>query len=458
MPARFKKSGTYYVSQWGGSSLNAGTAEAPFAHPNDLATATVSSIVLGTGVYKGGISALASGQRILIGDGDVIVDLQGGNLITPPYSGLYTENIHFRNVNALGSTVNVAIYRNNIYENVSSFYGNYSMEHRNCVFFPNLNPINLTGPGFGALFYNCMLMCSMSPSSLGALIGNYIPRGVVLSFNSLTNWNNSTLVRNNCINGQISILGTIYESKLNADGTPRSDANPAYLDLATLNPNFYTTAGNYSCEDDDVEILDLKNRCVSPSSHLLKKYDGGFVGGVRPAKFISLSDPQFQVTYTRIDTTNPTSVVVQEGEFDGTVRMTGKISNSLVSSTFFAIRSIMQYWNGVNAPNVENNNVPDAVKTLNLLASEIDKPRRLTYLMRTSQDATANQASSSAIWDNDGGTPGEYLLFEANTVPAHIGGVFGTLGNGDPRVTGGLETPFNFRAVDIIFMLDNNRD
>lgn len=444
MPGRFKKEGTFYVSEWGGDSLNDGSAETPFAHPSDVTTSNVWT-VLGTGVYKN----QASTSRRWQGDGNV-------KLIASPALTLHTNQ--FKNIHLIGasSTQQISTYYTEcIIEDFTSIgYGSSCLMHR-CVIKGSFQINGSPSNNVWNQIHNCIILCDLGGSTNYQFQGNYLAKGCNFTIAAVTD------SYGNCINGTLTnrATGLVYEFKTYYDGVPRPDANPAYGDVLDIWPNITSTFQNFACREEEVKFLDVNNKLVEPDSMLLSNaYMGHFIGAVKPAKFIPITDSNFQVTFTRMDTTNPDSVVVSSGELDGTVRMTGKISNSLVSSSLLVLRSILQFWKGATAGTSENNNVPDAVKTLGLLASEIDKPRRLTYLMRTSQDANANQASPVAIWDNDSAPEGEYLLFEANTIPAHIGSVYGTLGNGDPRATGGTESSFNFRSVDIIFMLDNDRD
>lgn len=449
MPGRFKVSGTDYVSEWGGSAANDGTNPlTPYASPADINVALANRIVvLGTGVYRG---IFPNVFRTYRGDGRAVVDFLGGGSTST--LAIQMENCIIRNGLPLRHLNPASGWIRNIYENCEFSGGTNTL--LNSILKPKLSgtPVNV-----GTHFYSTssIILASVTGASLGnVILGSFISKDCIIPWGAAQALGAGQFA-NNCFNGILSRNGINYELKQLFDGSPRPDANPAIADLSTIFAGVYTS-GNFACVDP--EFLDLESRIVKPTSPLLRRSQSGeFVGSVKPGKFVPITDPSFQVTFTRMNTSNPEAAIVSAGQNDGTVRMTGRISESLVSSRFFGVRSIMEYRKSAAAGSVENNNVPDAVKLLGLLPAEIDKPRRLTYLMRTSLDPNANQSSPDAIWDNNGATAGEYLLFEANTAPAHIGGPSGTRGNGDPRATGGTETPFNFRSVDIIFLLDNAR-
>jgi hypothetical protein len=451
MPGRFKNSGIYYISEWGGNDANAGTD--PLL-PRATLTAlpgVSGTVVIGAGVYKGSVGGGL--VRTLQGDGGmVILDGLGGNISVSNTS--IFRNLWLRNFASVSHGAAAPGSYDNIYENIviTAAPGNSPFFYRS-IFLPHATPT--TSPAFQG-YWNCIILNGInSTSSLNhRIVASYVAKNITVPFTPGHTFPASTF-DNNCFNGKISISGIVYELKQLFDGSARPDADPGILDLVTVFPAVYTR-GNFACVDP--EFLDLFSKVVKPTSPLLKRSsDGYFIGAVRPGKFIPITDPSFQVTFTRMNTGNPDSAVVSAGQNDGTVRMTGKISESLVSSRYLGVRSILQFWKGAAGGTSENNNVPDAVKLLGLLPAEIDRPRRLTYLMRTSLDPNANQSSPDSIWDNDGATSGQYLLFEINTAPAHIGSPSGTRGNGDPRATGGVESPFNFRSVDIIFLLDNAR-
>ncbi|MFN3758428.1 MAG: hypothetical protein ACK4SF_04355 [Algoriphagus aquaeductus] len=449
MPGRFKLSGNWYVSEWGGNNANAGTD--PLLPKATIANVPNSNgvVVIGAGVYKE--NAFGSAIKTMQGDGLVIIDGLGGSLGLANTS--VWKNIWIKNASNLGHLLNASANTDNIYENVAAVtaQNNFFAASRS-IFLPST--VKLTNGFITTISCIILEQFNMSQTS-NVWTGCFIAKNITWVVSATETFAAGNF-DNACINGKISRNGILYESKKLWDGSARPDADPGILDIIDVFPNFYAR-GNFACVDP--EFLDLFSKIVKPTSPLLKRSHGGyFVGAVRPGKFVPITDPAFQVTFTRMNTSNPDSAVVSAGQNDGTVRMTGRISESLVSSRFLGVRSILQFWKGAAGGTGENNNVPDAVKLLGLLPAEIDRPRRLTYLMRTSLDPNANQSSPDSIWDNNGATAGQYLLFEINTAPAHVGSPSGTLGNGDPRATGGAESPFNFRSVDIIFLLDNDRD
>lgn len=442
MPGRFKKLGVFYISEWGGSSGNPGTAELPFATLANV-TANNQNTVIGTGVYDGS-SATA---KKWFGDGLVIIRANP-NLQTHTN---YYENCYLKNgtgTQLIGTTFLDCILEN--FTNISS--GSNCIIER-CIIKDNF-VITLGVNHAWSRVHNSIILCDLGGYTNFQFQGNYVAKNVKVMMNGFADSNG------NCINGKIiqRSTGLLFEIKTYWDGTPRPDADPEVGDITSIDSTFLTTRQNFACREEEVGFIDVLNKIVSPDSKLLRNsYMGPFVGAVRPGKLISLDDNNFQVSFTRIDTSNPLSVRVASGQLDGEIRITGKISDSIVSSTFLGLRTILQYFKGAAGGSTENNNVPDGVKQLGLLASEIDKPRRLTYFMRTSLDPNANQSSPANIWDNDIGQAGTWYLMEVNTSPGLIGTGAGAFGNGDPRATGGVESPINFRSIDIRVVLDNAR-
>lgn len=451
--SRFKVSGNLYVSQWGGSDANAGTdptlPKASIAGTSAVAGAT---LVIGAGVYKE--NTFGSATRVVIGDGKVIINgLSAGIGLG---TGSSWKNIWFKNVTALGHGNAVDGNNNNIYENVIGFNspGANPGIYRSIVL-ENATP--LTSPGNFTLI-NCLIFNSLTvqvATGTTTLQACYVSKNAIIPVSNTSTFPVNSF-DNNCINGKVSRNGIVYELKLNWDGSARADADPGVLDLIDVFPAVYTR-GNFACVDP--QFLDVYSKTVLPTSVLLKRAQNGFyIGAVVPAKIIRLDEPTFQFTYTNINTTNPLAVSTSAGQPFGQVRMTGKVSDTPVSFSVFSLRTILAFWKGAAGGTAENNNVPDAVRLLGLPAGSIDKPRRLTYQMRTSLSTTANQASADSVWDNDGaGIAGVYLIHEDGTVPQHApsGGV--TYGNGDPRAIGAPLSSFNFCSIDIIVTLDQER-
>lgn len=442
MPGRFKITGNNYVSEWGGNSLNPGTPESPYASIVDAPNTANLITVIGTGIYKHAWPAVTSGRQFL-GDGKVEIDALGSNVSC---AGQF-KNLKIKNGASLTIASSSVLIEDCIIENFSIGIANWSPVLKRNIF-KNVPITTMSGQ-----IRNSILLDSFGGTPAWMFYGCYIPKGTIVTVSNAFNFASPT---NNMINGLVSRAGILYECKLLADGSPRPDADPAYADFATLAPNFYTTQRNFA---GDPKFLDLESKIVEPDSDLLKTtFDSLFVGAVRPGQLIRLDNPNFQFTYTRINTSNPLAVQVAAGQTDGEIRITGKISDTLVNSRYIGLRSIFEYFKGATGGTGENHDVPDAVKQLGLLASEIDKPRRLTYWMRTSLDPNANQASPASIWDNDGSGAGTWLLMEVNTEPRHVSGVGTIYGNGDPRGGGQVGSTFNFRSIDIRVVLDNDRD
>lgn len=450
--SRFKISGNWYVSEWGGNDANAGTDPT-------LPKASISSVpntngvvVVGTGVYKG--NTFGTATKTIIGDGKVIIDALNGALGLGNTSGW--KNVWIKNATSIGHGSAVEGSSNNIYENVIGFNSpsNRAGIYRSIIL-EHSTP--LTSPG-SFTFVNCLIFNNVSVLAVTgdvALVGCFVSKNVIIPVANASVFG-ANVFDNSCVNGKISRNGILYELKQNWDGTTRADADPAVLDIITVFPAVYTR-GNFACVDP--EFLDIYSKSVLPSSPLLKRAQGSvYVGAVVPAKIIRLDEPTFQFTFTNINTTNPLAVSTSAGQPFGQIRITGKLSDTPVSFSIFSLRTILAFWKGAAGGTSENNNVPDAVRLLGLPSGSIDKPRRLTYLMRTSLSPTANQSSPDSVWENDGaGVAGTYLLMEDGTVPQHapFGGI--TYGNGDPRAIGAPLSSFNFCSVDIIVVLDQER-
>jgi hypothetical protein len=449
---RFKIVGDYYLSSWGGDNANAGTnpdlplfnlAAAALGAGSVGTVTTQKNIVLGTGYYIGNFVANSINYRSFFGDGRAVVDFANSNVtqgisfilknlvlkncpLISPGNGVRIESCFLDNMASIGG--NPGTLLNNVFKSSCTFNS-------------------------GHVIQNCIILGNFGGGSLVTFRGNFVKKGVIVTVSAATAL--TTTFTNNCFNGLISRNGILYELKKLRDGSARPDADPGILDIATISPNVYTTYVNFA---GDPKFLDLESKIVEPDSDLLKTtYESLYVGAVKPGKIVRLDDPNFEFTYARINTSNPLSVLVASGQPDGEIRITGKISDSLVSSRYLGLRTIFEYLKSALGGSGQNRDVPDGVKFLGLLPAQINRPRRLTYFMRTSLDPGANQASPGAIWDNDGVNPGEYLLFEVNTEPRQVslGGAF--YGNGDPRGDGQIGSAFNFRSVDIKIVLDNSR-
>jgi hypothetical protein len=451
--SRFKIPGNAYASEWGGNNANAGTDP---TLPK-LTIAGLSALggvnVIGSGVYRennfGGLA------KTMQGDGRVIIDGLNGSLGLA--GGSVWKNIWFKNVSSLGHSNAQNANVDNIYENVQGHLSpNNTFAANRSIFLPSANPLNTVG--LGATVYNCIVLnpivITNTIYSLG-WSGAFFSKNVILPTGNTETFAAANNFDNACINGQISRNGILYESKRNWDGSVRTDADAGVLDIITVFPAFYTR-GNFSCLDP--EFLDIYSKTVKPTSPLLKRaFLGFFIGAVKPATIFRLDNTDFQFVYTNMNTANPLAVSTLAGQAFGQIRMTGKVSITPITFGVLSLRTILAFWKGAAAGTAENNNVPDAVRLLGLPAGSIDKPRRLTYFMRTSLNPNANQASLDSAWDNDGAGAGTYLLHEDSTVPQHapFGGT--VYGNGDPRAIGSPLSNFNLCAVDIIVVLDQQR-
>lgn len=451
--ARFKVSGNLYVSQWGGLNANAGT------DPN-LPKETIASgasvagtvLVIGAGVYKeNNFGAVA---KNMIGDGKVIIDGLNGNLGMNNTTSW--KNIWFKNITSLGHTNSANFNTDNIYENVLGHNspGNTWRCDR-CIIAPSSGTLTTIS---SSIFQSCIIIGAINLPAVTNNVwsGSFISKNVIFTVLATETFAIANF-RDACVNGKISRNGILYELKQNWDGSARADADAGVLDLITVYPNVYVN-GNFACVDP--EFVDIYSKTVLPTSPLLKRAFGGYyVGAVRAAQIIRLDNPNFEFAYTGIDTTNPLAVATSAGQPYGQIRITGKISDFPSTFSVFSLRTILSFWKGAAGGTVENNNVPDAVRLLGLAAGDIDKPRRLTYLMRTSLSTAANQASADAIWDNDGaGVAGDYLLMEDGTIPTHAAFGGSVYGNGDPRAIGAPLSAFNFCSIDVIVILDQERD
>lgn len=452
--------GAYYISEWNGDPLNPGTDTLPYLHPADLGAVSIATQgIIGAGYYLG----TWLGQRNLIADGIVFINLLEG--ITP--NVCFFKDIIFLEVGMLGTS------------------STSSWRAENCVF------IFKTSGGIikkrtGSLFH----------------IGNwFVGRITNLQGNlsSQTNWTNCSLINNgsiiddggggafvvdrfnynfiskettlvilagtlnymkNCmVNGKIQngSGGTIYESKQLIDGSPRPDADPLVEDIATLTgwSDFYTN-GNFS---GDAKIIDIYSRTVDPTSDLLKKQNAnGFIGGARPGKFVKFDSEDFIVSLTNIDTSNPNFIKVAGGSTFGQIRISGKVSDDLVTSDQVFPRTNFAFASKEAADSTYNNNVPDAYHTLATPDEKGFNPNRLTFEVRSSVLADANRSVSSD-WDNgSAGIPGRYYLMEFGQPMIHHIIASVAYGNADLNALSSvLKVPFSYRSLDMIITLSNDR-
>lgn len=460
--SEFKLPGDYFVSEWNGSSANPGTATSPFAHPADALSSYTNVVVLGTGLYKGGWT----GQRRLIGDGEVTIDLLGiaqtnGGTIFKSYT-----NINFRNSPRLGdgSTIGNQVQHINSRFSEIEIIGLSHGEHNNCLFFQNTSGlitfygqhIQLFSSG---IFENIYWNIAPGSTSTRAFNCVFLAKGKKITF-SVFDSNIQAGFVNSCVNGVLNIGGIDYELKKAYDGSTRADADPLILDVIAVFANVYTN-GNFATVDP--KFLDQWNRIVAPDSDLLKKsHTYGYIGGVRAGKFIPVnsSDPNVIITTTDIDTTDPLNWIIQSPATEGFINIVWKISDTIAEVQRIFLDALLSFYGDATGGTTENNNVPDNFPTsYSTLSAAGLKPNRLIYELRTSQSIGMPTVDSQ--WDNDsaalGTTAGNYYLQEWNTKPT-IATVLGVpYGNGNPAGIGGATNGINARWGQARIRLTNNR-
>lgn len=433
-----------YISEWNGNSANDGTAANPKKHPNEVPASTANVNIIGPGVYKG----LISGIKPLKADGKVIIDMLGntfnpGNFGTVRlFDGCWVKNF------TPASTYWHAI------DCILEWQG---------TFLPLLNTgigslrnIYLPGVAVGGIngvIGNSIVMRQIT-NQLNGFIYNYIPKETTMTFF------NSTAYQHNMVNGPINIGGTLYECKRLIDGTTRPDADPLLPDVIAAYPNFYVN-GNYSGDPKFISFLD---KIVEPSSDLLRKLNGnGFVGGVKPGKFIgkTTSGPDVEITTSQINTSDPSNWSIQAGNDEGFIYLTFKLSDNLVQVPIIHADSIFAFDGSQAGGSSSNNNVPDFFPTIYSPLSQAGlKPNRLTYGLRTSIQTI--KPTSESQWDNDALSlstdVGRYYVQEWGAQPqiCNISGV--TYGAGSPQFpTATVKNTINARWCQIQIRLTNKR-
>jgi hypothetical protein len=444
----FKTAAGYYVSEWNGNSLNDGTDPlTPYAHLADVPSDTANFTLVGTGFYKG----TWSGNRKIICDGFVVIDLNGGSQAfggsSLPQDGFYLKN---------GSVLpNTGVFQNCILENTVHLMGRTNAQTLGNIILPAISgSYEATN---GSIFWNNIILEDITVSSgLGVSFNaNFVDKSVRLTFSSF-----STTFINNCYNGIISYLGTDYELKKLVDGSVRPDANPLIADIISVFPNVYTQ-NNFA---GDPKFIDVLSRTVESDSDLLKKSNvSGFIGKVRPAKKIAVNaiDPNISISSTDIDTTTtPANWRIQSPATEGEIIITWKLSDiiSEVQKIFFD--AILSFDGSSSGGSIDNNNVPDIWPTSYSPTTNPDMtPNRLNYALRTSQSVAMPTLDSQ--WDNDsstlGTTPGDFYIQEFNTKPT-ISDVLGSkYGNGNEAGFGGTTNGINARWAQAKIRLTNNR-
>jgi hypothetical protein len=461
--SEFKKTGTYYVSEWNGDSLNDGSALTPFAHPADAPNQT-GTVILGTGYYVGNWGV---NRYRLIGDGKVIIDGQGDQLRLPSDANFLQENIHFKNASIVGNDPNfVNRFDNCILDKVDVFRcantGSANRTSYRLVFLsPNINNEILID-SVGAIILSSLFMCSVSIVTPSAcwIKDCYLDKSATLVVPDTIN---ISQVTNNLLNGVIVFSGQSYELKLLIDGSPRPDANASIQDLASA-PGWSNVYLNGNFAGINPLIIDPVNRVVEANSDLLKKTNTyGFIGSVRPGKKIPVnaSDPNITITTTDIDTaTDPANWRIQSPATEGFITITWKISESITEVQRIFLDALLSFAGSEAGGSAGNNNVPDNFPASYSPLSQAGlTPNRLLYELRTSQ--SIGMPSTESEWDNDnvalGTTPGAYYRQEWNTKPTIVTVLGVRYGNGNPESIGGTPNGINARWAQAKIRLTNNR-
>lgn len=448
--SQFRLTGDLYVSEWNGDPLNPGTDILPYSHPADAPNTNLNNIIVGSGHYLGGYT----GIRKLTGDGKVVMDGEGVVLIDG--SNIF-ENIHFKNFESITHASGGVNRIECIFENIKriGFRGFWTR----CVFVNSDDFIqnHTTTSTGGNIVRNCSFYRKIGNGgtimwgALNSLDHCYIDQNCEFSLTST----NANFISNSMVNGKIKVGATLYESKRLFDGSPRPDADPLVADFIDYNPNFYTN-GNFSGE---AKIIDIYNRIVQPDSDLfLRSNVHGFIGGVKIGQFISFLNPNFIISYQNVDQSNPDLLRIANGFDFAKIRITGKVSDSLISSQKVDIRIPFFFAGSQLGDTLLNNNAPDALHGLRGIDTLGDLPYRLRFEVRSSQLANANR-NNNDDWDNDvTGIPGRWYLMEYGQPMLHhmIAGV--AYGNADKfAINSPTKIPFNYRSLDIEITLSNTR-
>lgn len=438
--SQFRKTGDYYISQWNGDDLNAGTDPTlPKKNPSAITVTTLT--IIGSGQYTR--PTPVNETRSFEGDGKVLMkEYNSGNVGTKTL-----KNLHFKDSTSpavLNST-------DCIYEN-----GNYQCRGakiRDLI----CGTCQIYSSSTGTM-KNCFIDTTATPTNIHTtpLTYCYISKQSKYHFPTPL-----TGHQNNMINGLIALSespSTYYESKKLIDGSPRPDANPLIPDIIDVWPDFYTQ-GNFS---GDALIIDLYSKTVDPSSDLLKKSSvDGYIGGVKVGKKINLDEAGFTITKTGIDDSNPNFWKIATGFDFAKVRITGKVSDSLISAQTLDIRIPFNF-DGDQAGNTTfNNNVPDAWNSRVTPDTKGEMPNRLTFEVRSSL-LTNPIRDNAGDWDNDNlNSPtiaGQYYLMEYGEPMKHHVIAAVAYGNADANaINAAVKIPFNYRSLDIIITITNNR-
>ena len=458
--SEFKIAGIGYVSQWNGNASNPGTDTSPKAHPSNAGMPGdfTNQIIIGPGYYIGSIPG-GSAARRWTGDGEVIIDLNGGSIDTIPVNPrVIFTNLTIKNgsVNALQSsgyeTVNLRLINGIIWKlRFTSLHTGFLL----------IGDVSNNDPSGADSFIGCSFLGSVFSNNLsvsnGTIVSSFLAKGKSII---LPNYTNRSNFRNNCLNGVIIVAGIQYELKLLFDGSARPDADPSVFDLASIWPDIYSfPRNNFS---GDPKFIDEYNRIVSSDSVLLSRQDITTIGSVKPGKSIPVnsSDSDVTITTTNIDTSNPTNWVIQSPETSGTIKILWKLSDNISEIQRLLLDALLSFDGSVAGGTVGNNNVPDIFPTAYTPLSQVGlKPNRLTYALRTSQ--SISKPLITAEWDNDnvtlGTTVGAFYIQEWNTKPTIVTALGVRYGNGNPESIGGVSNGINARWAEAEIRLTNNR-
>lgn len=464
--SEFKLSGSFYVSEWNGSSGNPGTDVAPFSHPADAPNSSANIIVLGTGIYTG----VWTGFRRLYGDGLPVIDCNGSNFCggaASSYSSPSHQKIKvIRCNNLFGLAAGQNTFINDSYLEFDEIQTGYRLSATltRCIIksytVDTIVRIIVGSQNDPIVQYNSIILSNINftfTREIPAAVYDccYLVKGKRIVLNGLEDHFNS------CLNGYLNYGGVDYELKKLVDGSARPDSDPLIPDVVSVYPNIYSN-GNFATVDP--KIIDLENKIVAPDSDLLKKSNTyGFIGGVKPGKAIKKGDsgPDLTITTSQIDTSNPSNWTIGAGYDEGYIFITFKLSDNLVQVPKINMDGLLAFDSSESGGSVGNNNVPDFFPTLYTPLSQSGlKPNRLTYGLRTSQRIL--KPTSESHWDNDnialGSDVARYYVQEWSDQPKIYDVLGVTYGGGNPESIGASGNAINARWCQVQIRLTNRRE
>ncbi len=458
--SQFRKIGLGYVSQWLGDDINAGTDP---TLPKKTIAALASSanlVIVGSGVYKG----VGAGVRNLEADGEVVIDFTGVNPITNSQQNY--KGVRIRNAVSEIITTNFenCIIETDIFQTFfQTSIDNFDRGARLCSFLGNVRSRTTTLSRIRIQFNSFFGAIANADNDgnnvlwIETLRFNFFSKITTLYLLQTAIDNSDKTWYDNCICGPVKVGATTYELKKDIDGNTRSDANGSLADVIAVWPDVYST-GNFASADP--KVLDEANRIVDQTSDLLKKKGIlGFIGGAQVGKFFAIEAENFSVTFTDIEEVTTGVYKIVSGQPFGKIRITGKVSDNLISLQKLNLQIPFNFDGDEIGGSVLNNNVPDAYN--GLLGTDVlgDKPERLRFEIRTSQQANANRVTSSD-WDNGFiGNVGQFYLMEYGQ-PLTFHDVAGTIYGNANKTTINPDTilPFFYRSIDLIITLSNTRE